>query len=356
MITSFIMRCKEKAKRVFSRKMEQLQEPTPCGMDKAQIDLSPQRINVVIQSWFSTAPEPAVGAESIFGLVQRVEKDHALLLMPLRLILVTANLEEAVNCWNRALGLPETGVSQQPEGVVAGKHMSWGTSKESARSIIILPDYVAAAIALDAPAATATLIHELGHVHDDFARGLTRGFRPYQTPPHLNDWPGLCSYIAEEMTWSEYAAESIAAGYYTPEELASFERNDGSHLAGVHTRLRQSICKFLQGQLDFASLWSGSVTNLSDLFANLGRAAAHLPFAENEGEARGRLVAPDSEPVCWRPVVERLVGELSALREKDYSEWGPAPFSRLAEVVVLGFEAAGFFPAYNGNNLHVNVR
>jgi hypothetical protein len=336
--------------------MERPQKPTPCGMDKAQIDLSPQGIDVIIQSWPSAAPEPTVGAESFYGLVRCVENQHALLLMPLRLILVTANLAEAVNCWNRALGLPETGVSKQPEGVVAAKHMSWGTSKESARSIIILPDYIAAAIALDAPAATATLIHELGHVHDDFVRGLTKGFRPFQTPPQLNDWPGLCAYIAEEMTWSEYAAESIAAGYWTPEQLASFERNDGAHLAGVHTRLRQSICNFLQRQVDFASLWSASVTNLSDLFANLGRAAAHLPFAENEGEALGRLVSPDSEAVCWRPVIERLVDELRTLREKDYSEWGPAPFNRLAEVVVLGFEAAGFFPTCKGNNLHVRVR
>jgi hypothetical protein len=336
--------------------MEQPQEPTLCGMDKAQIDLSPQGIDVIIQSWLGAAPEPAVGAESLVELVRCVESEHALLLMPLRLILVTANLAAAVNCWNRALGLPETGVSQQPEGVVAAKNMSWGTSKESARSIIILPDYMAAGIALDAPAATATLVHELGHVHDDFARGLTKGFRPYQTPPQLNDWPGLCAYVAEEITWSEYAAESIAAGYWTSEQLACFERNDGAHLAGVHTRLRQSICSFLQRQLDFPSLWSGSVTNLSDLFANLGRAAAHLRFAEDEGEALGRLVPPDSEAVCWRPVIERLVSELRTLREKDYSEWGPAPFNKLAEVVVIGFEAAGFFPTGTGNNLRVRVR
>jgi hypothetical protein len=169
--------------------MEPLQEPTPCGIDKAQIDLSPPGIDIIIQSWPSAAPAPAVGAESFFGLVRRVENEHALLLMPLRLILVVANLGEAVNCWNRALGLPESGVSQQPEGVVAGKQMSWGTTRESARSIILLPDYMAAAIALEVSAATATLIHELGHVHDDFARGLTRGFRPFQTPPQLNDWP-----------------------------------------------------------------------------------------------------------------------------------------------------------------------
>jgi hypothetical protein len=332
------------------------EQPTPCGIDKAEVDLSPPGIDVIIQSWPYAAPEPAVGAESFFALVRRVENEHALVLIPLRLILVTANLGEAVNCWNRALGLPESGVSQQPEGVVAGKHMSWGTTSESARSIIILPDYIAAAIALEAPAATATLIHELGHVHDEFARGLTRGFRPFQTTPRLNDWPGLCAYIAEEMTWSEYAAESIAARYWAPEQLASFERNDGAYLAGVHARLRKSICNFLQTQLDFPSLWSGSVTNLSDLFANLGRAAAHLPFAKNEGEALSQLVPSDGEAACWRPVIERLVAELRALREKDYSEWGPAPFSRLAEVVVLGFESAGFFPTSNSNNLHVSVR
>lgn len=311
-------------------KMEQPQEltPTPCGMDKAQVDLSPQGIDVIIQSWPAAAPEPTVGAKSFSGLVQRMESEHGLLLTPLRLILVTANIGEAVNCWNRSLGLPETGVSQQAEGVVAGKHMSWGTSEESARSIIILPDYIAACVALDDPVATATFIHELGHVHDEFARGLTRGFRPFQTPPQLNDWPGLCAYIAEELTWSEYAAESIAVGYWTPEHLAALERSDGAHLAGVHARLRQSICTLLERQLDLASLWSGSVTNLSDLFANLARAVARLPFAENEGEALGRLVPPDSEAVCWRPVIERLVGELRTLREEDYFEWGPAPFIR----------------------------
>jgi hypothetical protein len=71
--------------------------------------------------------EPAVVAKSLLGLVQRVQTEHALLLDPLRLILVTANLGEAVNFWNRELGLPESGVSNQAEGSVVGKHMFWGT-------------------------------------------------------------------------------------------------------------------------------------------------------------------------------------------------------------------------------------
>ncbi len=56
-----------------------------------------------------------------------------MILQPLRLILVTANLAEAANFWNRELGLPEAGVWA---GAV-GKHISWG-NLESARSIVII--------------------------------------------------------------------------------------------------------------------------------------------------------------------------------------------------------------------------
>src|ERR1035441_10529792 len=93
--------------------------------------------------------EPAVVAKSLLGLVQRVQTEHALLLNPLRLILVTANLGEAVNFWNRELGLPESGVSNQAEGSVVGKHMFWGTDLESARSIVLLADGLAVGVAAD---------------------------------------------------------------------------------------------------------------------------------------------------------------------------------------------------------------
>src|SRR5260370_17146983 len=80
-------------------------------------------------------PGPAVIPNSLGELVVRMgNADPPLVLWPLRYILVTANLGGAVNTWNRFLGLPEAGVSNQ----AVGKHISWGDDLESARSLIIL--------------------------------------------------------------------------------------------------------------------------------------------------------------------------------------------------------------------------
>ena len=337
--------------------MEQLPEVPKIEIDKAFIDASPPGIDITIDSSARTGgQDPRVIAESLHRLLQRMGNEQPpLLLQPLRYILVTANLCEAVNYWNRALGLPEAGVSSQPEGSVAGKHMSWGNDRESARSIIILADGVAVGVATDLSLAITTVIHEFGHVHDDFARGLTIGFPQSARPRNLNDWPGICAHLAE-ITWSEYAAESTAAPYMTREDLQEFMANDPIHLAGVHKRLRQLIHSNKLGQLDFPSLWSRAVTDMSDLFANLGRAAARFPFAENGLQVRACFVDSNGEAAYWMPVVERLFDELTALDDKSYTEWGAEPFSGLVEVVSLGFQAAGFLPIHNGQNLHVRIR
>lgn len=342
-----------KEQEVYASRMEL--ERASREIDKGQVDASPPGDITVSLHSSARCSQPNAVAESLWELVGLMESEHALLLKPLRLILVTAGIGDAVNHWNRALGLPESGVSQHPEGVVAGKHMSWGESAESARSIIILPDYIAVAVAANDSTARATVIHELGHVHDDFARGSATGFRQAQPPPRLNDWPRLCTYIAEEMTWSEYAAESIAAGYWAPNAMKSFAAHNSLYLAGVHSRLRRLVLNYNVGQLDLSSLWSRAVTDLSDLFAHLGRAAAHVGLAENHGAALDCAVNPGGEEACWKPVVERLLHELQALGAKSYSEWGGAPFCGLEDAIALGFEAAGFIPTYNDNNLHLKV-
>jgi hypothetical protein len=98
------------------------------------------------------------------------------------------------------------------------------------------------------------------------------------------------------------------------------------------------------------------VTDISDLFANLGRAAAHVPFAENGLQVRAGFVDPNGEAAYWKPVVERLFDELTALGDKNYTEWGAEPFSGLSEVVSRGFQAAGFLPIHDGEDLHVRIR
>ena len=98
------------------------------------------------------------------------------------------------------------------------------------------------------------------------------------------------------------------------------------------------------------------MTDISDLFANLGRAAAHVPFAENGLQVRAGFVDPNGEAAYWKPVVERLFDELTALGDKNYTEWGAEPFSGLSEVVSRGFQAAGFLPIHDGEDLHVRIR
>jgi hypothetical protein len=335
--------------------MEQSHEITTHEMDKTAIDASPLGITVSVHSSARCGNfRPDVVADSLSRLFQRVRNEHAIDLSPLRLVQVTARLGEAVSHWERAIGLPESGLSNQPEGVVAGKHMRWGNDKESARSIIILADYIAGGVAMDIPVAIATVVHELGHVNDELARGLILGFPQSQLPPNISDWPGLCACVAEN-TWGEYAAESVAAGYWGREDMHSLMLNDLVHLEGVHKRLQQSVWSFKLGQRDLTSLWSAAVTDVYDIFANLGRATARLPFAGSDEEALARRIDPDGEAACWKPVIERLVHELQALGVKNYSEWGAEPLSALKEVIALGFEAAGFFPTYDGKNLHVKV-
>jgi hypothetical protein len=68
----------------------------------------------------------------------------------------------------------------------------------------------------------------------------------------------------------------------TREDLASLMVNDPTHLLAIHKRIRQLVESSKIGQLDIPSLWSRAVTEVFDLFANLGRAAARFPCAERE--------------------------------------------------------------------------
>jgi hypothetical protein len=331
--------------------MQQIKET--LNIDKAFIDAAPPGLTITLDaSARSGGHEPSVIAKSIGDLVQRMQDAQPpLVLLPLRYILVTANLGAAVNVWNRFLGLPEAGVSTQ----AVGKHISWGHDLESARSIIILTDAIAVAVVNGLSVAITSVIHELGHVHDDVARGFATGFPTCAPSPHLNDWLGICAHLAE-MTWSEYAAESVAAPYMDAETLRELMANDPLHLATTHKQLRAQIQTHKQGQLDLASLWSAAVTDIGDLFANLGRAAARLPAAQNGECARADFVDATGEAAAWKEVVDLLFRELDALGTTAYSEWGADPFRRLRELIGSGFQAAGFFPFAVGSNLRVMLR
>jgi hypothetical protein len=322
--------------------------------DKAAIDAS-ERGSLMISADLSSRVSPSAAREIFVQLQERVEQRNGLVLSSLRCVLLTAELPDAVRHWQRVLGLPESSVSQQPEGNAVAKTFSWGRDLESARSLIIVADYIAAAAAANNSVAIATIVHEFGHVHDELASGIILGFPNSYSPPVLNDWPAICAYLAK-ITWSEYRAESIAAGYLTSQDLRAFLLNDPCHLAGIDERLRQSVRSYKLGQRSLASLWNESVTEISDILANLGRAIARLAFAPNYDEALARIVRPSAGAIRWQPVIEHLARELKILGDTAYDQWPTAPFHGIQEAVQEAFGAVDLFPSHpDGKELFVRV-
>src|ERR1035441_7821844 len=328
-------------------------EATQRAISKSDIDASLPE-SVIISADVSVRVQLAAATPVLSQLCQRIQNENTLQLSSFRLILMAGNLAEAVSPWEQALGRPQMGVSNQPEGVAVAKKITWGCTQESARSIIILTDLIAVAAIRGDSVAPTTLAHELGHVHDEFSRGVALGFPESHTVPDIRDWPKVRAYIAD-MAWGEYAAESVGARYMGPELLNECILNDPVHLAGVHGRLRQSICNYRFHGQDLVSLWSGGITAIGDIFANLGRASARLQFAQSPQEALNRLLAPQNGAMSWKPVIERVVHELQLLGVKRYSEWEAKPLRGIEEAVAMGFEAVGLFPTHNGSTLHVRV-
>ena len=138
--------------------MDRLEQVEEVNLDKAFIDAYSPGIRIVFNSATGEHSPQAI-AHALLGLMERVQSENHLVLQPLRLIQLTANLGEAVNFWNRELGLPEAGVSSG----AMGKHISWGSDPESARSIIIL--HAGIAIGLVCGISIATPSVEIGRAH-----------------------------------------------------------------------------------------------------------------------------------------------------------------------------------------------
>jgi hypothetical protein len=322
-------------------------------IDKAAIDVSEEG------SWLICAERAQIVSAEDFSntadrILGRMEEHGTFLdLSPLRLILLTPELHNRAKDWQRHLGRPEAGVSQQEEGVVSGKTMSWGVDRNSARAIILLSDVLAAGAVLDIPAAVSTVAHEFGHVTDYFQRRLLYGFPETSALPMNNDWPGICREAADSI-WSEYAAESAGFQFMGGRELEEFRENDARYFAGINARIRQSIAQFKAGQISLVALWNSSVTNLFDLLTNLGRTAARVSPEENSSAAGARLAGADGA-AAWAPVIEKLIGELRTLRSKRYEDWSLEPFAVIEDAVELGFHAAGLIPDYDFNGLRIRV-
>jgi hypothetical protein len=108
--------------------MDEIKET--LNVDKAFLDAGPPGLNITIDSSAATGGLAlATIANTLGELVVRMGNAHpplALCPCPLRYILATANLDDAVNTWNRFNGLPEACVSKQAStspGVERSKHV-----------------------------------------------------------------------------------------------------------------------------------------------------------------------------------------------------------------------------------------
>lgn len=242
-------------------------------------------------------------------------------------------------------------MSQQPEATVGGKTIRWGANEESARTVVLLYDALAAAAILGNGVALSTVAHELTHVSDYFQRAMRFGFPHSSLPPSVNDWPGIRRETADSI-WGEFAAESVAVGLMDGEDSEEFRKNDFLHLTGVDRRVRESIWEFKQQRLDLVSLWNSSITNIFDLFTNLGRSVAHFACSSDRvGEAYG----PTETASDWIPVIQSLAAELQALQTKPYAEWPDAPFTGIEALVERGYQTLGISPLCDGDELRIQV-
>jgi hypothetical protein len=330
-------------------------DQTSRPFDKKAIDDAPAG-SITISAEPSARVDLKAFWEWLSRYLERVRAQGiSLALVPLRLVLLTNDLGASVKYWQSQLGEPQSGTSEQPEGVAVAKTFFWGEDESSARAVVVIGDHIAYAAMNGYSLAISTVIHEFGHVHDYFLRNVSQGFRRPKTPPGISDWPLIRTYFAE-IVWSEYAAESIAAIYMTDEDLRSFEDGDQAYLSGVHERIRERIIDFHSGRCDLGSLWSYCITQLSDVFSNLGRSLARISFAEHPEEAHDRLVSTD-DLVGWCPIVKKLATELGILGDKAYSDWPvAAQFRGIEEALVSGFHVVGLFPMYESGNLRVQVR
>jgi len=333
--------------------MERQDEISRQEMDKAAIDAL--RVGSRTISTDGCAIDPAAFWQALLPLLECMQKEYGLALKPLRVMVVTAKLGDTVDRWQHGLGLPEAGISNQPEGSAAAKTMSWGTDEESARSIIIVADYIAAGVIANHSVAITNIYHELGHLLDEFLRGMVLGFPKSQTPSRLADWPRARGILAE-IAWSEFAAESLGATRMMQEDLRQFLLNDPWYLAGIDERLRQAVWSYKIKERTLDYLWINAVTELSDLCANLGRTIARLPFGDYGEEAFARMVDPNLAGGQWKAVIEMLKREFDTFGSKDYSEWGASPFAGIEQAVEEGFLVVGLIPVYDGNSLSVRVQ
>src|SRR6266568_1046796 len=230
---------------------------------------------------------------------------NGLKLDSLRLIAVVIDMRAAALEWQRELGEPESGVSDTPHGVVAGKTITWmrrpGDPVPCA-VVIFNAELLPALLDRSGPALVA-LIHELAHVHEQ-AMALNAG---HGAPPgYTRDIPALRRCIAS-LIWEEYFAERFAASWIAEDD---FDVANWTLLVQEkHEHINALRSEFYRTR-DVQVFWDTAVTQIADAGQAIGRALGR--FASRP-ELQAQFVEGLSIGPRWQRLARAMVGILDEL-------------------------------------------
>lgn len=286
---------------------------------------------------------PANGSQTgqaVAAIIQGIGEEHDLDLTALRTIIVTAQLDDTVRHWQRELGEPEAGVSNQSEGGAAGKTLVWGTGAgDDTYSVILLQDYIAVAAVLRNPVAVGCLAHELGHVHDETIRRRISGSDLLESADQ-RDWNAVRRTMGA-LAWSEYAAERVGATYLPDDTMQQLLEFGFDYLNGVSDRLRELVRGHTRKELGLRELWGTTITYQANIFSQLGRTCATISRSADPEVRLDRFIDQVSTiHPRWGGVVRALYAELGALSDSNYLGWNEN-FEEIDVSVEDAFRAIG---------------
>jgi len=118
-------------------------DQTRRPFDKKAIDDAPAG-SITISAEPSARVDLKAFWEWLSRYLERVRAQGiSLALVPLRLVLLTNDLGASVKYWQSQLGEPQSGTSEQPEGVAVAKTFFWGEDESSARAVVVIGDHIA---------------------------------------------------------------------------------------------------------------------------------------------------------------------------------------------------------------------
>jgi hypothetical protein len=193
----------------------------------------------------------------------------------------------------------------------------------------------------------AILVHELGHIHNDFY--IERQFGKWGGPPSLGEAADNIATKISRLIWAEYHAEHIASTI-NPQLL--YESNLEA-LVTIHNKMVKSIRKAhddYQARRDIINLWGKIVEMTSAFLTQIGRFAPYLTdcSCEEKNEINKHFGILGQVMLDLSEEAKRLLS--------DFAKWEFWTWDNLNDFVFMTWKVCGVIPefAYAGG-LYVRV-